>query len=272
MLYWYYTLVALVLLSVVIQESKLYSKGTRIIVSEDAGIKIEAMGKVVQGNEETLVSVFLKMPDYFRLLNPARKLEKFMATADVCYSMEERSAGMIKTTFELKQSRISSLVEDNKYLETLKSYNYTLNKFIQSRVNILSSYVTPNTEIPVGDQESVLNSTHRHKRQLLALVGGTIISAVTTGIAEYQIHKINSHMSDYKAEIAMLASNIKHQQQGLVALKNRVFGLVKISNFLITDELHRSECNDIYEHFLETWKINFEEYIYVRLTIFFGQL
>ena len=222
------------------------ANGTRTIMSVNTGLKIETMGKVAQGKEETLISVFLKLPSYENLLDPELKMKSYMKANTFCESVQKTLTTPLKHIYW----NISHWSEIRGYGNLLKSYNNTLHRFIKSRISMLHTYQTPMNNV----------DKHLRKRSVLSFLGGALFSAITLGITEYQIHKINSHLSEFREDISKLASGILHQQEEIVALNNRVFGLVKKSTYLITDEIHKLRCNDFYKHFVESWKLNFDEY------------
>ena len=190
------------------------------------------------------MSLIIKLPDYKHIYNPVEKFLNYYKDNQNCWNV------WINNNSRLIYSPIDSktFVESH-YMDLLTKNGQDLRNYIKSRLNVLKSYQIPQ-----------INNSNKNKRSVWSVFGGLLFSAVTTGITEYQIYKINSHVSENQNDIKYITTKLREEHTELLSVKNNIVGLVKRSTNLIMETLRTQQCISISNHFLQNWKINFEDY------------
>ena len=168
---------------------------TEDIVATDIGVKIEKRGQLVSVLEYNIISLIIKLPN----LTSIDHLDSIaLSRIDTCYDIDR--------DFKRNYKRLVQVTSE----ET--------QKYVSSRFEILQAFVTP-TFSKNG------NST-RQKRGLLSFLGGSIISMAIGGITEYQIHKINQHVSENIKAINSIMQALNREQAVIKSINKQVVGFV----------------------------------------------
>ena len=120
-----------------------------------------------------------------------------------------------------------------------KNLNENMEAFLESRTKILESYLVKGTE-------EVGMGSDRKKREILPIIFGGIYLAIG-GLTEYQIFRINQHVSkNYKA-IEEMKGRMNRMEEEITILDEKVIGFITEITGNLKVYFDSFECMEFYE-------------------------
>ena len=249
----FYLLILLVsILPVGLGDGRFWDKGSdEDLVYENLGLKAEKIGMISLVDDHALISVLIKLPDFKATVKPVSDKERGLIDA-CCGDFLDHDHGRSKgipaslSTFQiLFKQRYSGLIRD---------YKLRADRFLKSRMNILEPYVLPS---------QLIRNAKRSKRQLLAFLGSTVLSFAMGAVSEYQMYKINQHVSANTEAIKDLKSRLNQEQVEIIALKDGIIGLSKEITSKMAIFLERNSCTQLYSDISHRLEFSFHEYTHI---------
>ena len=121
-------------------------------------------------------------------------------------------------------------------------------------MNILEPYVLPS---------QIIRNAGRQKRQLLAFLGSTVLSFAMGAVSEYQMYKINKHVSSNSEAISALKSRLDAEQGEIIALKSGLIGISKEITSNLAIFLERTSCTQLLSDLSHNLEFAFHEYTHI---------
>ena len=248
----YLLILSMSTLSVGLGDGRFWDRGSEEdLVYENLGLKAEKIGMISLVDDHALISVLIKLPNFKTTVKPASDKERGLIDAccgDFLDHDQGRSKGIpaSQSTFQI--------VFKEKYLKLIQEYKLRANKFLTSRINILEPYVLPS---------QLIRNARRSKRQLFAFLGSTVLSFAMGAVSEYQMYKINRHVSANSEAIKDLKSRLDLEQVQIIALKDGLIGLSKEITSKMAIFLERNSCTQLYSDLSHRLEFAFHEYTHV---------
>ena len=212
-----------------------YKGSVEDIVIENLGVKVEKVGETAVTKDTTLISLVIRLPHLRKVLTPEGNIG---GKLDECSSKRE-----IFSFYEHAETAnlgIHNMKSMHKSL--FRSLEERINGFLGSRTKILESYLVNRSDTSEG-----AGDIKREKRGIFPMILGAGISLAIGGITEYQLYKINKHVSENTESIHLMKLKVRHMEQAINILDNKVIGFITE----ITDKLEAYfndfECNQFYE-------------------------
>ena len=205
------------------------------IVIKEFGIKIEKFGKAVSVDNDIFISVFLQLPNISSIVDENR-LGKLV---------RDTHAGCISNLY-------SENLGERKLAKTFKStwedlkiyYEERAKEFLQSRLEILSSFIVP---LPATeDVDKFPARGHRNRRNIWSFLGNSALTLLMGGITEVQIYKINKHVTENRKAIKEIKKVIRYQQDEIRQLNEQVYGFMREMNRKMHYMFHKNICSTFY--------------------------
>ena len=185
------------------------------IVATDIGVKIEKRGKIVSVFEDVIISVIIKLPNI-------------------------TGTGYLGGIAESRLDTCNTISRDFQkgYKRLIQVTGQETREYVSSRLEILQAFVTPTFT-------KTTNST-RHRRGLLSFLGSSLISLAIGGISEYQIYKINQHVSKNSDAINSIKQALNKEQAVIKSFNKQVVGFVNDITDSITRFSYEQSCDEFY--------------------------
>ena len=250
----FYLLIVLISgLPVGLGEGKFWDKGSdEDLVYENLGFKAEKVGMISLVDEHALISVLIKLPNFKTTVKAASDKERGLIDA-CCGDFLDHDHGRSKG-IPASQSTFQILFKQ-KYLKLIQEYKLRADRFLKSRMNILEPYVLPS--------QLITRNARRSKRQLLAFLGSTVLNFAMGAVSEYQMYKINQHVSANAEAIKDLKSRLDQEQVQIIALKDGLIGLTKQITSQLAIFLERNSCTQLYSDLSHRFEFSFHEYTHI---------
>ena len=162
------------------------------IIAPDIGVKIERLGTIVQESDRTLISAIIKLPNI---------RASAIMDADTARKVRECTAEMGSTFTE-------------PYDELLRRLSDRATNYLQSRTNILGSYLI-NTTRQEGPE----------RRAVWTVLGGLGLAMAIGGVTEYQLYKITQHVKNNKNSIETMIEDVGSLGAAIELVHGKVVGI-----------------------------------------------
>ena len=202
------------------------------IIATNVGIKIEKIGKIVSVFEDIIISVIIKLPN---ITGTGYQNGIAESRIDTCKDI----------SWDFKRD----------YINLIQVTRLKTKEYISSRLEILQPFVTPT----FPEQ----NNSARHKRGLLSFLGGGLISLAIGGISEYQIHKINQHVSENSEAINSIKQALYQEQAVIRSVNKKVVGFVNDITENLTRFYYEQTCSELYSALAIKFKHHFWDCRYI---------
>ena len=187
------------------------------LIASDMGLAIENIGKLGTSNSETVISLILQLP------NIQDNFEY--------YSRSEISR--IHRCLKIFQDTGVHHFHPNSVMYNLIVAREKVSNYISSRRQVLKPYVID------------LSGKTRAKRGILSVLGGSLLTLAFGGIAEYQIHRLKSHIEDNSDKIEILKNDLRSEKQRRLHLRQDLIGLIKADRESLVTYSSTISCMDL---------------------------
>ena len=206
------------------------------IIAADIGVKVEKIGRSMVVSDNILISSVIKLPHILEILEPMKKAKR---------RINECNANLEENTFRIAFNQLAREVQSK------------IDRFTTTNNKILETFVyRKQTEARVGEEDRV-------KRQILPFLIGAGTALAMEGLTEYQIYKINRHISENKDAIGEIKNKLLYLQNEVTTLDNKVVGFATEITTKMEEYLKIQQCmilfsnlrNDILFRYKETVEI-----------------
>ena len=216
------------------------------LVITNLGLKAEKIGMIALVQDHTMISVLIKMPDFTASTVPTQQEQVIINT---CSGKNIHHENGDNGQFN-RQREYHNAFKQN-YNNLMDSFNQRANQYIRSRKDILQPYVLPS--------QLIINAK-RNKRQLLAFLGNTILSFAMGAVSEYQMYKINKHVSENNHAIIQLKEQLDQQKSEIITLKDGLIGITKSLSQKISQFLEQISCSQFFSNLSNRLEFQLHEY------------